>query len=95
MKRLALGMLAAISLGGCTTTYKWAVDPHGQVYCAGTSATFDPDKAEVIGNELAAGIGRFATGAAQGYQNYQYTHPAPVHGSAIGFIGDQSVWINY
>lgn len=75
MKRLALAMITASILGGCSTGYKWDTDKNGNVYLAGTYQRFDPDKAAAISNELASGAGRFATGYAQGAADYQYTHP--------------------
>jgi hypothetical protein len=89
MKRIALAMIATLSLGGCSTGYKWDTDRNGNVYLAGTYQRYDPDKAQAIGNELQSGASRFATG----YSNASAQQPQ--HGSAIGYVGGQPVWINY
>ena len=66
-------MLAALSSGGCTTTCPWSVDHKtGQIYQTGPRYTFDPDKAAAVSNELAAGVGQFATG----YANAAAREPA-------------------
>jgi hypothetical protein len=76
MNRIALAMIAALSLGGCSTGYKWDTDRNGNVYLAGTYQRYDPDKAQAIGNELQSGASRFATGYANASPQTVYVQPA-------------------
>jgi uncharacterized protein YceK len=82
MKCLVLTILAALSLGGCTTAYKWDTDKKGNVYLAGTSQRFDPDKAAaiagtVVGTTLAVAAVGAELGSSYygGVSDYYATHP--------------------
>ena len=73
--KIVLGMLAALTLGGCSTGYKWDTDKNGNVYLTGTYQRFDPDKAAAVMGAAADLGSAYYGGRAQGYADYQYTHP--------------------
>jgi hypothetical protein len=110
MKNIALGILAAITLGGCGEF----MDGYNEARAhRGEPGYSSADYAAKIGDQLKSGVGRFANGYAQGAADYQYTHPTvyvqpsyvapalPQHGTAtvtptgFGSFGAPSYNINY
>lgn len=86
MKRLIFGLIATLSLGGCTEF----MDGYNEARAhRGEPGYTQADYLAKIGNELQSGAGRFATG----YSNASQAQPQ--HGVMTGIVGGQSVWINY
>lgn len=78
MIRLTLTLFAALSLGGCSTSYTW--DAHqgpgrSITYTRHDHMSVDADKVAAVGDALTRASGDFAVGAARGYADYEYTHP--------------------
>jgi hypothetical protein len=92
--KIALAILAATTLGGCGEF----MDGYNEARAhRGEPGYSQADYAARIGNELESGVGRFARGASNAYDDYQWSHATVTqqHGTMTGYVGGQSVWVNY
>jgi hypothetical protein len=105
MKKFYLLLVPVVTLlSGC---FSWQQQKFADDYFGEPGHTFR-EAMIGAGNDIDHAVGRFATGYAQGYQNYQASHPViyvePQHGTATAVttqwdpqqgLSTSSTFINY
>jgi hypothetical protein len=86
MKLIAIAMIAAALLGGCADFVAGYNEARAH---RGEPGYSQADYLSRIGNDLESGAGRFAEGYSAAAE------AQPPHGVMTGYVGGQSVWINY
>jgi hypothetical protein len=105
MNKLALirhggqALLAALPLGGCTTTYTWNTDKTGSVYTRTSHTSFDPEKAALVADGVTQALGTALVAYSNGVAEYEATHPTvyvqPQHGCGYIYVNGQAVFVQY